>query len=389
MKAAKRMDSIPPSSTLKVLALAKELERSGRRIIHMEVGEPDFDTPAHIKEAAKQALDRGMTKYTPSAGIPELREAIAEHFVKQGINVAAKNVIVTPGAKHAIFCALAAALDPGDEVLIPSPCWTYEAMVKIVGGKPVFIQGSAKNGFKLEEEKLKKSLTPKSRLLLLNYPNNPTGAVMSATDLKPILDIAVDHDLWILSDDIYNVLVYEGEQGNPLKFPGMAERTISINGFSKAYAMTGWRIGYAVAPADFIVEMAKIQEASTSCTASFVQVAAITALKGPQDFVAEMRAEYRRRRDVLVEGLNKIDGIDCLKPQGAFYVFPNIEKLGMSSFEFCELLLKSKGVAAVPGSGFGPGGEGHVRLSYATSMENIKLAIELIKEFVEEIPAHR
>ncbi|MEM3453176.1 MAG: pyridoxal phosphate-dependent aminotransferase [Candidatus Hadarchaeum sp.] len=389
MKAAKRMDSIPPSSTLKVLALAKELERSGRRIIHMEVGEPDFDTPAHIKEAAKQALDRGMTKYTPSAGIPELREAIAEHFVKQGINVAAKNVIVTPGAKHAIFCALAAALDPGDEVLIPSPCWTYEAMVKIVGGKPVFIQGSAKNGFKLEEEKLKKSLTPKSRLLLLNYPNNPTGAVMSATDLKPILDIAVDHDLWILSDDIYNVLVYEGEQGNPLKFPGMAERTISINGFSKAYAMTGWRIGYAVAPADFIVEMAKIQEASTSCTASFVQVAAITALKGPQDFVAEMRAEYRRRRDVLVEGLNEIDGIDCLKPQGAFYVFPNIEKLGMSSFEFCELLLKSKGVAAVPGSGFGPGGEGHVRLSYATSMENIKLAIELIKEFVEEIPAHR
>ncbi|MEM2890102.1 MAG: pyridoxal phosphate-dependent aminotransferase [Candidatus Hadarchaeum sp.] len=389
MKAAKRMSSIPPSSTLKVLALAKELERSGRRIIHMEVGEPDFDTPAHIKDAAKQALDRGMTKYTPSAGIPELREAIAEHFVKQGINVTAKNVIVTPGAKHSIFCALAAALDPGDEVLIPSPCWTYEAMVKIVGGKPVFIQGSAKTGFKLEEEKLKNAITPKSRLLLLNYPNNPTGAVMSAADLKPILDIAVDHDLWVLSDDIYNVLVYEGEQGNPLKFPGMAERTISINGFSKAYAMTGWRIGYAVAPADFIVEMAKIQEASTSCTASFVQMAAITALRGPQDFVAEMRAEYRRRRDVLVEGLNKIDGIDCLKPQGAFYVFPNIEKLGMSSFEFCELLLKNKGVAAVPGSGFGPGGEGHVRLSYATSMENIKLAIELIKEFVEEIPAHR
>ncbi|MGC8817112.1 MAG: pyridoxal phosphate-dependent aminotransferase [Candidatus Hadarchaeum sp.] len=389
MKAAKKMISIPPSSTLKVLALAKELERSGRRIVHMEVGEPDFDTPAHIKEAAKQALDRGMTKYTPSAGIPELREAIAEHFVRQGIDVAAKNVIVTPGAKHAIFCALAAALDPGDEVLIPSPCWTYEAMVKICGGKPVFIQGSAEKGFKLEEEKLKNVITSRSRLLLLNYPNNPTGAVMSAADLKPILEIAADHDLWVLSDDIYNVLVYEGEQGNPLKFPGMAERTISINGFSKAYAMTGWRIGYAVAPADFITEMAKIQEASTSCTASFVQAAAVTALKGPQDFVAEMRAEYRRRRDVLVAGLNEIEGISCLKPQGAFYVFPSIEQLGMSSFAFCESLLKNKGVAAVPGSGFGPGGEGHVRLSYATSMENIKLAIKLIKEFVEELPARR
>lgn len=387
MKAAKRMGLIPPSSTLKVLALAKELERSGRKIIHMEVGEPDFDTPAHIKEAAKQALDKGMTKYTPSPGIPELREAIAEHFAKQGIDITAKNVIVTPGAKHAIFCALAAALDPGDEVLIPSPCWTYEAMVKIVGGKPVFIEGSQKNGFKLEVEKLERAITPKSRLLLLNYPNNPTGAVMSAADLKPILEVAEDHDLWILSDDIYNVLVYDGEQGNPLKFPGMAERTISINGFSKAYAMTGWRIGYAVAPADFIVEMAKIQEASTTCTAGFVQMAAITALKGPQDFITEMRTEYRRRRDVLVEGLNHIDGIDCPKPQGAFYVFPNIEKLGMNSFDFCESLLKSKGVAAVPGSGFGPGGEGHIRLSYATSMENIRLAIKLIREFVGELPA--
>jgi aspartate aminotransferase len=284
-------------------------------------------------------------------------------------------VIVTPGAKHAIFCALAAALDPGDEVLIPSPCWTYEAMVKIVGGKPVFIQVSEESGFKLEAEKLEEAITPRSRLLLLNYPNNPTGAVMSAAELKPLLDVAVDHDLLILSDDIYNVLVYEGEQGNPLKFPGMAERTISVNGFSKAYAMTGWRLGYAVAPADFIVEMAKIQEASTTCTASFVQAAAITALRGPQDFVAQMRAEYRRRRDEIVRGLNEIDGIKCLKPQGAFYVFPSIEELGMTSLQFCESLLKTKGVAAVPGSGFGPGGEGHVRLSYATSMENIRLAI--------------
>jgi len=383
------MTSIPPSSTLKVLALAKELERGGKKIVHMEVGEPDFNTPTHIKEAAKQALDKGMTRYTPSAGLPELREAIAEHLVKQKIEVTAKNIIVTPGAKHSIFCALAAALDPGDEVLIPSPCWTYEAMVKIVGGQPVFIEESAESGFKLEVDKLEASITPKSRLLLLNYPNNPTGAVMNAEELKPILDIAIDRDLWVLSDDIYNALVYEGEQANPLTFPGMAERTISVNGFSKTYAMTGWRVGYAVAPADFIVEMAKIQEASTTCTASFVQAAAIAALRGPQESVAEMRAEYRRRRDEIVHSLNAIEGIECLKPQGAFYVFPGIKKLGLTSLEFCESLLKSKGVAAVPGSGFGPGGEGHVRLSYATSIENIRQAIRLIKEFVEEHRPHR
>lgn len=389
MKAAKRMSSIPPSSTLKVLALAKELKRGGKKIIHMEVGEPDFSTPAHIRESAKQALDRGMTRYTPSAGLPELREAVAEHFVKKNVQVTSKNVIITPGAKHAIFCALAAALDPADEVLIPSPCWTYEAMVKIVGGKPIFIETSAKTGFKPEVEKIQAALTPKTRLILLNYPSNPTGAVMSSKDIQPILDVAKDRALWILSDDIYDALIYEGEQASPIKFPGMAERTICINGFSKAYAMTGWRVGYAVAPTDFIVEMGKIQEASTTCVTGFVQAAAITALHGPQNFVAEMREEYHRRRDEIVRSLNAIDGIECLKPQGAFYVFPSIKKLGMSSFEFCEALLKEKGVAAVPGSGFGPGGEGHIRLSYATSMDNIKVAVKLIREFIEERQSHK
>ncbi len=382
MKAAKRMSTIPPSSTLKVLALAKELERGGKKIIHMEVGEPDFPTPAHIKEAGKQAIDRGMTKYTPSAGLPELREAVAEHFVKKNVPTTMKNVIITPGAKHAIFCALAAALDAGDEVLIPSPCWTYEAMVKINGGKPVFIETSAKTGFKPTADQIRSALTPRTRMILLNYPSNPTGAVMSADDIKPLLDIATERELWILSDDIYDALIYEGNQASPIKFPGMAERTIAINGFSKAYAMTGWRVGYAVAPADFIVEMGKIQEASTTCVAGPMQAAAITALRGPQNFIGEMRDEYRRRRDELVKSLNAIDGIECLKPQGAFYVFPSIKQLGMTSFEFCEALLKEKGVAAVPGSGFGPGGEGHIRLSYATSMENIRTALGLIKEFV-------
>lgn len=384
MKPAKRMSLIPPSSTLKVLALAKELERGGKKIVHMEVGEPDFDTPAHIKQAAKDALDRGMTKYTPSAGLPELREAVAEHFSKRRVQVAAKNVMITPGAKHAIFCALAAALDPGDQVLIPSPCWTYEAMVKIVGGQPTFVETSAKDGFKITAEKIEESLTPKTRMILMNYPSNPTGAVMNSEEMRPVIDIAKERGLWILSDDIYDVLVYEGEQANPATFPGMAERTICINGFSKAYAMTGWRIGYAVAPAELIVEMGKIQEASTTCVTGFVQAAAITALRGPQNFIAEMRDEYRRRRDELVKSLNTIEGIECLKPSGAFYVFPSIKKLGLTSFEFCEAMLKNKGVAAVPGSGFGPGGEGHVRLSYATSMDNIRQAVKLIREFVEE-----
>ncbi|MFH1821077.1 MAG: pyridoxal phosphate-dependent aminotransferase [Methanobacteriota archaeon] len=385
MKAAKRMSSVLASSTLKVLGLAKELERGGKKILHMEVGEPDFGTPTHIKEAAKEALDRGMTRYTPSTGLPELREAVAEHFLKQKIEATAKNVIITPGAKHATFCALTAALDAGDEVIIPSPCWTYEAMVKIAGGKPVFVESSAKSGFKLEADKLEASITPKTRLILLNYPNNPTGTVMNSKELKPILDMAVKRDLWVLSDDIYNALVYEGEQVSPITFPGMAERTIVINGFSKTYAMTGWRVGYAVAPADFIVEMAKIQEASTTCVTGFVQTAAITALRGPQNFVVEMRDEYHKRRDEIVRSLNEIEGIECLKPQGAFYVFPSVKKLGLTSFEFCESLLKSKGVAAVPGSGFGPGGEGHVRLSYATSMDNIKQAVSLIGEFVQEL----
>ncbi len=384
MMPAHRMSLIPPSSTLKVLGLAKELERGGQRIVHMEVGEPDFDTPTHIKDAAKWALDRGMTKYTPSAGVPELREAIAQRFQGKGLEISAKNVIVTPGAKHAIFCALVAALDPGDEVLVPSPCWTYEAMVKISGGKPVFVETSAKNGFKPDADKVRASLTSKSRMILLNYPNNPTGTVMNYEEIQPILDIAIDQDLLVLSDDIYDSLVYAGEQASPITLPNMAKRTIGINGFSKTYAMTGWRVGYAVAPENFIAEMTKIQQASTTCTSGFVQAAAITALQGPQKFVSEMREEYRKRRDEFVKSLNSVDGIECLKPDGAFYVFPSIKSLKMTSLDFCEALLREKGVAAVPGSGFGPSGEGHVRLSYATSMQNIRQAVSLIREFVEE-----
>jgi len=370
------MKEIPPSSTFKVLNLAKELERQGKDIVHMEVGEPDFDTPAHIKRAAEEALARGMTKYTPSAGLPELREAITEHLATKGISTDAKNVIVTPGAKHAIFCTLAATLDPGDEVIIPSPCWTYEAMVRIVGGKPVFIESKQSDEFKVKVEHVQEALTDNTRMILLNYPNNPTGAVMQKKDLQSIIDLAINHDIWILSDEIYDCLVYEGKHVSVMSLPNTAERTIYINGFSKAYAMTGWRLGYAVAPVELIAEINKIQQASTTCAAGFVQAAGVAALRGPQDCVREMRDEYRKRRDVIVNGLNSIDEFECIKPAGAFYAFPRIKKPGISSLDFCEFLLREAGVAAVPGSGFGPYGEGHARFSYATSIQNIQRGLD-------------
>ncbi|MFB0500632.1 MAG: pyridoxal phosphate-dependent aminotransferase [Candidatus Hadarchaeaceae archaeon] len=376
MRPAKRMKEIPPSSTFKVLNLAKELERQGKDIVHMEVGEPDFDTPAHIKRAAEEALACGMTKYTPSAGLPELREAIAEHLATKGISTDAKNVIVTPGAKHAIFCTLAATLDPGDEVIIPSPCWTYEAMVRIVGGKPVFIESKQSDEFKVKVEHVQEALTDNTRMILLNYPNNPTGAVMQKKDLQSIINLAINHDIWILSDEIYDCLVYEGKHVSVMSLPNTAERTIYINGFSKAYAMTGWRLGYAVAPVELIAEINKIQQASTTCAAGFVQAAGVAALRGPQDCVREMRDEYRKRRDVIVNGLNSIDGFECIKPAGAFYAFPRIKKPGISSLDFCEFLLREAGVAAVPGSGFGPYGEGHARFSYATSIQNIQRGLD-------------
>jgi len=385
LKPARRMAGMPQSGTLRMLDVAKQLEREGREIIHMEVGEPDFDTPEHIKRAAREALARGATKYTPSAGIPELREAIAEHLQGKGVPASAKEVLVTPGAKHAIFCAMAAALDPGDDVIIPSPCWTYEGIALMTGARPIYIETTQMDEFRLRIEKVQEKLTSRTRMLVLNYPNNPTGATATKQDLQALADLAVDHKFWVLSDEIYDCLVYEGDQASIASLPGMHERTIYINGFSKAYAMTGWRLGYAVSPAELTKEMIKVQQASTSCAAAFVQEAGVAALRGSQGCVDEMRKEYRKRRDVIVEGLNSINGFRCIKPKGAFYVFPNIEELDMKSSELCERLLQEAGVAVVPGSEFGPYGEGHIRFSYATSMENIKKAIERIKAATERL----
>lgn len=383
LKPARRMAKVPQSGTLKMLGIAKQLEREGREIVHMEVGEPDFDTPEHVKRAAQEALARGATKYTPSAGVPELREAIAKHLEAKGIQAAAEEVLVTPGTKHAIFCAMEAALDPYDEVLIPSPCWTYEGIVLMAGAKPVYVETTQADEFRLKVEKVQERLTSKTRMLLLNYPNNPTGATIAKQDLRALADLAVDHKLWVLSDEIYDCLTYEGEHSSITSLPKMHERIIYVNGFSKAYAMTGWRLGYAVAPIELTREMIKVQQASTSCAAAFVQVAGIAALRGPQGCVDEMREEYRKRREVMVKELNSIEGFECIKPKGAFYVFPSVKELGMKSSELCERLLREAGVATVPGDEFGPYGENHVRFSYATSMQNIKKAIERIRAAIE------
>ncbi len=371
------MSDIPPSGTLKVLGLAKSLEREGKEIIHLESGQPDFDTPDHIKEAAEKALADGVTKYTPSAGSPELREAVAESVSTRGVEAKPEEVLITPGAKHAVYCAMMAALDPGDEVIIPSPCWTYEGIVKVAGGKPVYVETPQADGFKLKAEALQEALTKRTRMLVLNYPGNPTGATMGEKEMRAITDLAVDRGIWVLTDEIYDRLTYDAEHVSPATLPGMRERTIYINGFSKTYAMTGWRLGYSVSSAELVEEMVKIQQATTSCATAFVQAAGVAALRGPQDCVQDMVEQYRKRREVIVEGLNSIDGFDCAKPEGAFYAFPSVE--GFKSAELCERLLHEAGVAAVPGSAFGPHGEGHVRFSYSNSEENIRKAIDKIK----------
>ncbi|MEM2866068.1 MAG: pyridoxal phosphate-dependent aminotransferase [Candidatus Hadarchaeales archaeon] len=373
------MKNIPPSSTLRVLSLAKRLEREGRKILHLEVGEPDFDTPDHVKRAAWEALQRGMTKYTPSEGLPELREAVAER-----VGAEAGNVLITPGAKHAIFCAMEAILDPGEEVILPSPCWTYDGIVLSAGGRPVFLETRMEEGFRVDPGRLERALTPRTKLLVLNSPSNPTGAVLDEENLRAILELARERNLWILTDEIYDHLVYEGKSASLLSLAGSLEGIVYINGFSKTYAMTGWRLGYAVAPKELVAEMNKIQQASTSCVPGFVQVAGLEALRGPQDFVERMREEFRRRRDFLVKGLSSL-GLRCLPPQGAFYVFPRLPEGMGDSTRFCELLLEKAGIASVPGAGFGPFGEGHVRFSFACSMEVLRETLEKLGEFLRNL----
>ncbi|MBS7607759.1 MAG: pyridoxal phosphate-dependent aminotransferase [Candidatus Bathyarchaeia archaeon] len=384
---ADRMAVLGTETAFEVLARAKALERQGKNIIHLEIGEPDFDTPQNIKEAAVKALYSGYTHYVPAAGIPELREAIAEYISKtRNIPVDPEEVVVTPGAKPIMFFAILACVNPGEEVLYPNPGFPiYESMINFVGAKPVPIPLKEENDFRLDHEYVKKKITKRTKMIILNSPENPTGGVLTREDLKVIADcIANRDDVIVLSDEIYSRIIYEGTHESIASLPGMKEKTIILDGFSKTYAMTGWRLGYGVMRKDLAEKITQLMVNSNSCTCAFVQMAGIEALKGPQDSVDRMVTEFRKRREVIVEGLNRIKGITCKKPKGAFYVFPNITGTGMRSKELSDFLLNEAGVAVLPGTSFGKYGEGYLRISFANSIENIKEALKRIEKALEK-----
>jgi len=388
MRLAQRMSRLGTETAFEVLARAKALEAQGREIIHLEIGEPDFDTPAHIKAAAVRALEEGYTHYTPAAGIPALRETIADYIRRtRGIPVGPENVVVVPGGKPIMFFAILALVEEGDEVIYPNPGFPiYESMIHFVGGHPVPLRLRMENEFRVDVEELARLITPRTRMLILNSPANPTGGVLTREDLAAIAELCLKHDLIVLSDEIYSRILYEGEHISIASFPGMLERTIILDGFSKTYAMTGWRLGYGVMPEPLAEAVTRLMINSNSCTAAFTQMAGIAALTGPQDDVDRMVAAFRERREVMVEGLNRIPGFRCLKPRGAFYAFPNIEGTGMSSRELASYLLEEAGVAVLSGTAFGEYGEGFLRLSFANSVENIQKALERIEKAVRRLP---
>lgn len=385
---ADRMAVLGTETAFEVLARAKALERQGKEIIHLEIGEPDFDTPQNIKEAAVRALYAGYTHYVPAAGIPELREAIAEYISKtRNIPVDPEEVVVTPGAKPIMFFAILACVNRDEEVLYPNPGFPiYESMINFVGAKPMPIPLKEENDFRLDHEYVKAKITKKTKMIILNSPENPTGGVLTREDLKVIADcIANRDDVIVLSDEIYSRIIYEGTHESIASLPGMRNKTIILDGFSKTYAMTGWRLGYGVMRKDLAEKITQLMVNSNSCTCAFVQMAGVEALRGPQDSVDKMVAEFRKRREVIVSGLNNIKGITCKKPKGAFYVFPNIKGIGKKSKEFSDYLLNEAGVAVLPGTSFGRYGEGYLRISFANSIENIEKALDRISKAVEKL----
>jgi aspartate/methionine/tyrosine aminotransferase len=380
------METLGTETAFEVLAKAKALEKQGKEVIHLEIGEPDFDTPKNIKEAAVKALYSGYTHYVPAAGIPELREAIAEYISKtRKISVNPEEVVVTPGAKPIMFFSILACVNEGEEVMYPNPGFPiYESVINFVGAKPVPIPLLEKNDFRLDHEDFKKKVSKKTKMIILNSPENPTGGVLTREDLKVIADCIADRDdVIVLSDEIYSRIIYEGEHESIASLPGMKDKTIILDGFSKTYAMTGWRLGYGVMRKDIAQKVAQLMVNSNSCTCAFVQMAGFEALKGPQNDVDKMVAEFKKRREVIVSGLNQIKGITCKKPRGAFYVFPNITGTRMSCREFGDRLLREASVAVLPGTSFGKYGEGYLRLSFANSIENIRKALDRIANFLK------
>lgn len=382
------MEMLGTETAFEVLAKAKALEKEGKEIVHLEIGEPDFDTPQNIKKAAIEAMNKGYTHYVPAAGIPELREAIAEHISEsRGLDVKPEEVVVTPGAKPIMFFSVLACVEPEDEVMYPNPGFPiYESIIKFVGAKPVPMPLKEENDFRLDGEDFKEKLSRKTKMIILNSPENPTGGVLTRENLKLIADsIANREDLLVLSDEIYSRIIYEGKHESIATFPNMKEKTIILDGFSKTYAMTGWRLGYGVMRKDLAEKITQLMINSNSCTCAFTQMAGVEALKGPQDEPQKMVEEFRKRREFIVSGLNKIEGISCKKPQGTFYVFPNVKKVGMDCRQLSDYLLKNAGVAVLPGTAFGEYGNGYLRISFANSLQNIEKALKRIKEALQKL----
>jgi len=385
---SKAMSNLGTETAFEILAMAKELEKKGAKVIHLEIGEPDFNTPEHIKEAAVKALKAGYTHYTPAPGILELRQAISEKVSKErGIDVDPnREVIVMPGAKPGLFTGILSTVNPGEEVLVPDPAFPiYRSVVEFIGAVAVSIPLKEEKNFRMDPEDVRRKVTAKTKMLILNSPHNPCGSALLKSDIEALAEIARDNNLWVMSDEVYSKIIYEGSHHSIASEPGMKERTILIDGFSKTYAMTGWRLGYAIGPAQVIAHMVKLQINIASCAAAFTQMAAIEALKGPQDATRKMVDEFDRRRKTIVSGLNSIKGMSCNMPGGAFYVFPNVKRLGMNSRDIMMKLLNQGHVATLHGEAFGPAGAGYLRLSYATSLENIKEALTRIKQIVEEL----
>jgi aspartate aminotransferase len=381
---AERMKRLGTETAFEVLARARELERQGRSIVHLEIGEPDFDTPGFICDAAVEALRSGYTHYGPAAGLPEAREVFARHIAEdRGIKVGPENVVITPGAKPIIFFSLLACVEKGDEVMYPDPGFPiYESMVDFLGAKRVPLKLREGKGFSIDLDEFRSLLTDRTRFIILNSPQNPTGGVLSRKDLETIAALVRDRNLYVLSDEVYCKILYEGEHVSIASLPGMLEKTILLDGHSKTYAMTGWRLGYGVMNKELAAHVTRLMTNCNSCTNVFVQRAGMVALTGPQDIVRERRDEFRRRRDVIVQGLNSIPGMSCLLPRGAFYVFPNVTKVTPDCRKLARALLDEAGVAGLSGTAFGSGGEGYLRFSYANSVENIEIALGRIREFL-------
>jgi aspartate/methionine/tyrosine aminotransferase len=384
MQFAERMERLGTETAFEVLSRAKALEAQGRKIIHLEIGEPDFDTPLFIREAAMQALKNGRTHYSPAAGILELRQAICEEVARRrGVAVRPENVVVTPGAKPIIYFPITALIEEGDEVIYPNPGFPiYESVIEFVDSKTIPLPLREEKNFRFDLTKLQKLISGRTRMIIINSPQNPTDNILKREDMHAIAEIAHSRNIIMLTDEVYKNIIYENEHASILSEPGMLDHTILLDGFSKTYAMTGWRLGFGVMPAPLAQKVEKLMINSNSCTATFIQDAGVTALRGPHEEIDAFVQEFKRRRDLMVEGLNQIKGVHCRKPHGAFYCFPNVSKVPLGSKQLADHLLNEAGVAVLSGTAFGKFGEGYLRLSYANSIENIQAALQKMKRTI-------